>query len=442
MSTETSTVSASKVLSSSWKIDGLTIKNRFVLSPMAVLQPTKDGSPSEQTIAFLTTRAKGGAGLLIVGGTVATESGYAEAPFQPLMRFDNDRFIPGLKKMVDAVHAYGVPLFAQIFPAFGAMGVPGEGRTTRAASPKPVRMAAPRLPHGMYIPGGRTTPTPEEITREELLEVQNETVAAVLRAKAAGFDGIEIGAHMRYLYSSFFSPRTNWRSDEYGGSAENRARFLADTIRAIRAEVGPDYPVGVRMSVNDHLPDGQGPEGFAEVMTYVAKEGVGYIALTDANYESMDDNLPSSSGQMLAHSEPQIFRKYLPNVPLLLSNTYEPQQAAQAIEDGYADGIMLARQLLADPEFPNKVLQGQQEKINWCDHDNSCLRRLILNVPVRCHLNPAMGREAALAGAEESLATKLKRPVDAFVIAAAGSPSLMGLADKLANAKMAKDAKK
>src|SRR5699024_9807565 len=152
---------------------------------------------------------------------------------------------------------------------------------------KPVRMAAPRLPHGMYIPGGRTNPTPEEITREELLEVQNETVAAVLRAKAAGFDGIEIGAHMRYLYSSFFSPRTSWRSDEYGGSAENRARFLADTIRAIRAEVGPDYPVGVRMSVNDHLPDGQGPEGFAEVMTYVVKEGVGYIALTDANYESM-----------------------------------------------------------------------------------------------------------------------------------------------------------
>src|SRR5699024_390071 len=136
------------------------------------------------------------------------------------MRFDNDRFIPGLKKMVDAVHAYDVPLFAQIFPAFGAMGVPGEGRTTRAASPKPVRMAAPRLPHGMYIPGGRTNPTPEEITKEELREVQNETVAAVLRAKAAGFDGIEIGAHMRYLYSSFFSPRTNWRSDEYGGSAE------------------------------------------------------------------------------------------------------------------------------------------------------------------------------------------------------------------------------
>ena len=158
MSAETSTVA--EVLSSPWKIDGLTIKNRYVLSPMAVLQPTKNGHPSDQTIAFLTTRARGGAGLLIIGGGVATERGNQEAPFQPLMRFDGDEFIPGLKRMVDAVHEQNVPIFAQIFPSFGAMGVPGEGRPTRAASPKPVRMAAPRLPHGFYIPGGRTNPTP------------------------------------------------------------------------------------------------------------------------------------------------------------------------------------------------------------------------------------------------------------------------------------------
>ncbi|MCG2621980.1 NADH:flavin oxidoreductase [Arthrobacter sp. I2-34] len=424
-----------EVLSSPWKIYGLTIKNRFVLSPMAVLQPTKDGHPSDQTIAFLTARARGGAGLLIIGGGVATERGNQEAPFQPLMRFDRDEFIPGLKRMVDAVHEHGVPIFAQIFPSFGAMGVPGERRPTRAASPKPVRMAAPRLPHGFYIPGGLTNPTPVEITKEEILEVQDQTVAATLRAKAAGFDGIELGAHMRYLYSSFLSPRTNWRTDEYGGSAENRARILTDTVRAIRAEVGADYPVGLRMSVNDHLPDGQGPEGFAETAAIIAKEGVGYIALTDGNYESMDDNLPSSSGSMLAHAEPQAFRAALPNVPLLLSSTYDPQQSADAIANGHGDGIMLARQLLADPEFPNKVLQGRLDEIVWCDHDNSCLRRLIFNVPVRCHKNPAMGREAALEGAREPVSVKLKRPAEALLIAATGSPTLMGIADRLASSK-------
>ena len=432
MSAETATVA--EVLSSPWKINGLTIKNRYVLSPMAVLQPTKDGHPSDQTIAFLTARARGGAGLLIIGGGVATERGNQEAPFRPLMRFDADEFISGLRRLVDAVHEHEVPIFAQIFPSFGAMGVPGEGRPTRAASPKPVRMAAPRLPQGFYIPGGRTNPTPEEISKEEILEVQEQTVGAVLRAKAAGFDGVELGAHMRYLYSSFLSPRTNWRTDEYGGSAENRARILVDTVRAIRSEVGPDYPVGLRMSTNDHIADGQGPEGFAEVAAVIEKEGLGYIALSDANYESMDDNVTSRSGAILDHGEPQAFRAAMPAVPLLLSSTYDPQQCADAITAGFADGIMLARQLLADPEFPNKVLQARQEEIVWCDHDNSCLRRLIFNVPVRCHKNPAMGREMFLTRAKEPVSLKLQRPAQDLLIAATGSPLLMGLADRLATA--------
>src|SRR5699024_31230 len=142
MSQTTNTVT--QVLGSSWKIDGLTIKNRFVLSPMAVLRPTKDGHPSEQSIAFLTRRAQGGAGLLIIGGGSATGRGNDGAPFRPWMRFDHDRYTPELRRMVDAVHAHGTAIFAQIFPSFAAMGLPAEGRLTRAASPKPVRMAAPR----------------------------------------------------------------------------------------------------------------------------------------------------------------------------------------------------------------------------------------------------------------------------------------------------------
>lgn len=314
------------------------------------------------------------------------------------------------------------------------MGVPCAGRPTRAASPKPVRMAAPRLPHGFYIPGGRTNPTPTEITKEEILETQGQTVAAVRRARAAGFDGVELAAHMRYLYSSFLSPRTNWRIDEYGGSAENRARILVDTLRAIRADVGADYPVGLRMSTNDHLPDGQGPAGFAEVAAIIEKDGLGYIALSDANYESMDNNVTSESGAILEHGEPQTFRAAMPRIPQLLSSTYDPQQCADAITAGFADGIMLARQMLADPEFPDKVLQGRQDEIVWCDHQNSCLRRLIFNVPVRCHKNRAMGREAVLARAMEPVSVKLQRPIQSLLIAATGSPLLMGIADKLAAA--------
>ncbi|WP_185714991.1 NADH:flavin oxidoreductase [Gulosibacter macacae] len=419
------------MLSTPWKINGLTIKNRFVLSPMAVLQPTEDGRPSDQSIAFLVRRAQGGAGLLMVGGGAATSRGVSEAPFQPLMRSDDDRYIPDLKRLVDAVHEHEVPVIHQIFPSFGAMGIPGEGRPTRAASPKPVHMGAPRLPNGFFIPGGRTNPTPEEITKEEILEVQGATVDAVRRCKEAGFDGIELGAHMRYLYSSFLSPRTNWRTDEYGGSAENRARILVETIRAIREEVGDNYPIGVRMSVNDHLPDGQGPEGYAEVAKHIAAAGVDCIALTDGNYESMDANLPRESGAILAHGEAQIFRDALPGMPLLISSTYDPEQAATAVEEGIIDGLMLARQLLADPDFPNKILAGRESDITWCDHNNSCLRRLIFNVPVTCSKNRETGRESGAGARKATLPQNL-------VVGATGSPVLMGIADKLASAKSKK----
>lgn len=414
-----------EILGSPFKLGNLTIKNRYVLSPMAVLQPTMDGLPSEQTVAFLTRRVEGGAGLLIIGGTVSTERGYDEAPFQPLMRFDRDELVPGLKKLVDRIHETGTPIIAQIFPSFGSMGIPAPGRPTRGASPVGVKMGAPRLPKGISIPGGRMIPPPHEVTKEEILEIQGEVLESVRRAQEAGFDGIELGAHMRYFYSTFFSPRTNLRTDEYGGSAENRARAMADVIRAIRKQVGSEYPVGLRMSVNEHLEGGMRAEGFAEIAGLLAKEGLTYIALTDGNYESMDDNLPARSGVMLEHGEPQAFRSAVgPNVVLMLANTYLPDQCATAIEDGHGDAIMLGRQLLADPDFPNKVLEGRMDEIIWCDHSNECLRRLILNVPVRCHLNQEMGRESSTASK-----TKFKQEL---TIKMSGSTSMMAVADFMA----------
>lgn len=430
--------SPKSVLGTPWKINGLTVKNRFVMGPMAVLQPSPEGSPSAQTKAFLTRRAKGGVGLIIIGGTVATERGLEEAPFKPLMRFDDDRFIPGLKDLVDEVHAFGVPIFAQVFPSFGAMGVPGPNRPTRAASPKPVTMAAPNLPKGMYIPGGRHLPPPAELTIAEIKEIESDVVASVVRARAAGFDGVELGAHMRYVYSSFFSPRSNWREDEYGGSAENRARIVTETVRAIRKVVGEDFPIGVRMGVNEHLEDGQGPEGYAEVASYIANEGIDYIALTDGHYESMQFNLPDYSGAMVEHGEPQAFRKALPKVPLILSSTYDPKQSAEAISEGYADATMLARQMLADPDFPNKILEGREQEVIWCDHNNSCLRRLMLNVPVYCSKNKETGKEAKLAGTADSHRGAVKELSDSLVIAASGSKLLMSIADKAASKKQQK----
>lgn len=417
---------ASAVLGSPLKINSLEIKNRILLGPMAVLRPTEDGRPSPQSIAFLRRRAHGGVGLVFVGGAVASERAWNESPFFPNVRFDKDEFVPDLARMVDAVHDAGAAIFAQIFPSFGRMGVPRNGAHPIAASEKPVVLGAAGFPDHVYVPGGRVTPPPTAATADDIAQVQADVVSAARRAKDAGFDGVEIGAHMCYFYSSFLSPLANKRTDEYGGSAENRARALRDAVAAVRAEVGPDYPVGMRMSVNDHMPGGQGPEGFAEVAAHIVTAGVDFISLSEANYESMAENVPSRSGNMLAHGEPQAFRAAVGGIPLFLSSTPDPQQAADAISAGHADATMLARQLLADPDYANKVIEGREGDIVWCDHANSCMRRLMTNIPVACHKNPEMGREDP--GAKRSTALQ-----NVFVWAA-GNALLMKIADVAAKA--------
>jgi 2,4-dienoyl-CoA reductase (NADPH2) len=430
MSATASDITA-EVLASPFTINKMLIKNRVILGPMAVLRPTEDGRPSEQTIAVLSRRARGGVGLVIVGGSVASERAWNESPFFPNLRFDKDEFIPGLARLVGAVHEAGSPVFAQLFPSFGRMGVPRNGAQISAASPKSVDLGSGGLPDHFYVPGGRVTPLPQEATVQEIKDLEGTVVASARRAKAAGFDGVEVAAHMCYFYSSFLSPLANKRTDEYGGSAENRARVLRDAVAAVRAEVGPDFPVGIRMSVNDHMPGGQESDGFAEVARHIAAAGLDFISLSEGNYESMGENAPSESGKMLAHGEPQAFRAAVGSgVRLFLSSTPDPRQAAEAITAGHADATMLARQLLVDPDYAVKVIEGRTSEIVWCDHANSCLRRLVLNIPVACHKNPEMGREDP--GAKTSTAAQN------LMAWATGNAFLMKTADAAARTRQKK----
>lgn len=422
-----SAMNAAETLGKPLTINRLTIKNRIFLGPMAVLQPTEDGRPSDQSIAFLRRRAEGGVGAVFVGGSVATARAFRESPFAPNIRYDDDQFVPDLRRLVDEVHATGtgVKVFAQLFPAFGRMGVPREGHWITSASPRSVEFGLAGLPDHVYIPGGRVTPVPHEATHDEIEELQQAVVDAARRATAAGFDGIEIAAHMCYFYSSFLSTLSNFRTDEYGGSVENRARILRDVVAAVREEIGPDIALGLRLSANDHLPGGQGPEGFAAVAAEIAKAGLDFVALTDGNYESMKDNVTSESGKMLREGEPQAFRAALgPDVALFLSSTPNPAQAAAAIDNDTVDATMLARQLLADPDYAAKVVEGREAEIVWCDHANSCMRRLMTQVPVQCHKNPEMG--------QESPSSRRSNAGQDLFIWAAGNPLLMFIADKAA----------
>lgn len=420
-----------ETLSQPIRINGLTLKNRMVMGPMAVVSPTAEGAPSEQTIALFERRARGGVGMIIVGGMASTYAPPGSGPVIAL-RVDVDTFVPQLRRVADAVHAHGVPIIAEFVPGMGRMDrTPGR---IISASPKNVVVPEDRLPRGFVMPGGFETKMPEEATIEEIEDIERQMIASAEIVHRAGWDGVELAAHMSYFAASFISPRTNWRTDRYGGSVENRARMLANTVRGIRERLGRDFVVGLRITSNDFMPDGQGAAGFAAVAKQVEAEGLDYVALSPGCYEAMNMSMVSADGQLVDSGDARVFKETL-SVPVLLQGLHDPALAARGIAEGHGDLVMLARQMLADPDYPRKVLEGRIDQITRCDRDNQCIRRLMLGLPIRCSVNPEMGRESR-AGAFPPLRRLFEAPKERAIYALASSRPVMALAMRAARRKV------
>lgn len=412
------------------QINKLNVANRIVMGPMAAASPSENGEPSAQTIAFFEARAKGGVGLIIMGGSIATKRGYEEAMLRPLLRLDIDDTIEGFRKLTQAVHRHGVPIIAQLTAGFGRMGVSGPNRPLISASPLNVVIPEKNFPKGIYVPGGRVTQTPQEATIAEIQQYEKETIEAAQRAQRAGFDGIELAAHMNYFIASFLAPRTNWRSDEYGGPPENRARMLVNMARAIRAACGPDFVIGLRTVANDFLPDGQDARGYLEVTKVVAAAGLDYVALSDGVYETMHLNARAEDGGMMENGDARVFKQAL-SIPILVQGIHDPARAARAVAQGDGDLIMLARPMLADPDFAQKLRAGHGQDIVICDRANSCMRRMVFGMPVRCSANPNMGRESRTQGDRRPPQRWLKAPIEWAIMKLTGSKTLMGMISKM-----------
>jgi 2,4-dienoyl-CoA reductase-like NADH-dependent reductase (Old Yellow Enzyme family) len=417
-------------------INALTIANRIIMGPMAVLAPEADGRPSDQTIAFLCERARGGVGLIILGGTTATRRAGEESPVKGVLRLEEERFVPDLKRLTDAVHACGTPIIAELSAGFGPMAKPSPEWPLIAASPKKIVIRQDQFPKGIKAPGDRVTPTPREATVEEIHRIEHETAETALRCQRAGFDGVEVAAHMSYFLASFLSSTKNERTDEYGGSIENRARILVNIVRLIREQAGASYPIGLRISANEHVDGGQGPEEYAAIAHVVERESLDYVALSDGNYESMYRSAPETDAATVEHGEAQVFRAAL-SCPLILGATHDPRRAAQLVAEGHADAVMFARPMIADPNYANKVRDAREHEIVRCDRDNVCMRRMIMGMPVRCTVNPRMGRESRAPGERPPIRRIVKAPIERAVLSATGSERLMSLAGKAAARKRA-----
>ncbi len=366
-------------LFSSISVRNMELRNRIVMTAMH-LGYTPEGEVTDQLVDFYEARAKGGVGLIIVGGCPIDEYGGMAG----MIGLNHDRFIPGLKRLTSAVQAHGAKIAAQLYQA---------GRYTHSA------MIGGRKPFSASAVRSRLTgETPRALEIHEIPAVQDKFAEAALRAKEAGFDAVEILGSAGYLICQFLSPLTNKRDDEYGGPLENRMRFGLEVVQKVRSAVGPDYPILMRIAGNDFM-EGSHTNREARIFaSELEKVGVDLFNVTGGWHETRVPQLtmfvPRRAYVYLAQGI-----KSVVSVPVLASNRInDPAIGEEIIRNGEADLVTMARALLADPELPNKAKEGKAHLIYHCVACNQgCFDNIFQLRPASCLVNPRAGKEGELA---------------------------------------------
>ncbi|HET7579091.1 MAG TPA: NADH:flavin oxidoreductase [Bacillales bacterium] len=341
------TLNENLLLFQDFTLNGLTLKNGIAVSPMTRTSGTEDGQVTDQIINYYERYAKGGFSLIFTEGLYLDESysqGYYNQP-----GIANSKQMEGWRKVVDAVHKHDAAIFAQLMHA-GALSQGNHYTETRIA-PSAVQPKGEQLE--MYGGHGKF-PVPEEITVQQIRQAVEAFADSAVRAKRAGFDGIEIHGANGYIIDQFLTDYTNQRTDEYGGTLTKRLRFAKEVIHAVRDAVGPDYPVSIRLSqgkVNDFTHKWESGEADATVIfEAIAEAGVDFIHVTE-----YDATQPAfGAGQTLA----ALAKKY-GRLPVIANgNLEEPDKAEQLVASGNADVITLGKGALANPDWPNRIKEG------------------------------------------------------------------------------------
>ncbi|MCX5906653.1 MAG: FAD-dependent oxidoreductase, partial [Deltaproteobacteria bacterium] len=364
-----------KVLFTPIRVGSMEIRNRIVMPAMHFLA-AEGGRVLPRHIDYFAERARGGAGLIIIGGCTVDElSGPPE-----MISAGDDRFIAGLSELASTVKAHGAKIAGQLFHAgryahSSALG----GR--KPVSSSPVRSKL-------------TGETPRELTIPEIQEIQQHFAAAARRLIQAGFDAVEVIASAGYLISQFLSPLVNRRSDPYGGSVENRMRFGIEMAGRIRREIGSHVPLSFRVAGNEFMEGGLGNREMQVFCRELEKAGVDMINVTGGWHETrvpqITMGLPRGGFIYLAQGIRQAV-----SIHVMASNRVcDPRLADQILRDGQADLIGFGRALIADPDLPRKALAGLGDDINFCIACNQgCFDPLFEGKPVTCLVNARAGAE-------------------------------------------------
>jgi len=357
------------------KIADVQIRNRIVMSPMGLGRATEDGFVTDVMVDFYIERAKGGAGLINI------VCGYNDfcvyLPHIPALQ--DDKYVPGLRKMTDAIHEHGAKTFAQI------INMGSSCFSTADGGPPPAPSAIRNTLTGVM---------PREMTTAEVRLLGDHFAEAAWRAKEGGFDGVELCGNSGYLMNQFLSPLTNQRHDEYGGDFERRMRFPLEVVEKIRAKAGSRFPISYRVSGDDFMKGGVRQDGVKLIAQALEKAGVSLINVTAGWHQaflplsSMD--VPRGTYVYLAEGIKQVVK-----VPVITCHRINsPFLAEQILMNGQADMVGMGRPFLTDPEWPKKAAEGRFDEIRQCTAcDQRCLDAVFSMSEITCTFNPAAGRE-------------------------------------------------
>jgi 2,4-dienoyl-CoA reductase-like NADH-dependent reductase (Old Yellow Enzyme family)/thioredoxin reductase len=363
-------------LFSPFELKGLRLKNRIVMPPMGVFLVEADGSVTERTLAYYRRRAQGGAGMIMVEACGVAPEGIVS---HHQMRIYDDRFIPGLARIAEAIKAEGARAGVQIHHAGRQTSYKVIGRPPLAPSPLP----CPTIK-------GEVEPLDEEGI-ERIIRLFGD---AAQRALEAGFELIEIhGAH-GYLINQFLSGFSNIRTDQYGGDTLRRARFAVEVVREVRRRVGPQFPISFKISAQEFVPGGLTVEESIEIVRILKEAGIDAVQVSagnDVRPEWISQPMLMARG-CLVESAWRI--KQAVDIPVMcVGRINGPVLAEEILREGKADLVCMGRALLADPDLPRKAMEGRLEEIRRCVACNTCINSIFKKGRVECLVNPELGRE-------------------------------------------------
>lgn len=362
------------------QIGAMQLPNRIVMSPMTTDYGTFEQEPSDRLMAYLEARAAGGVGLITLEVcSVALEHRYQ----MHSLSLSEDRFVEQHRKIVDMAHSYGVKIQPQItHPGPESLapfieGKPGIG------------------PSVCVNPGGMQACRPLEL--DEIPAVIEQYAAAAVRAKEAGYDGMELhAAHAYMLLGSFLSPLRNGRSDDYGGrSLRVRSRMLLETLARVRAAVGPDFPITVSLSGYERFPGGRAVNESQRLAQMLVETGADAFRVSGGTTDKLVTSMIMSSDfpDGLNVSQAEAIKQVVDVPVMVVGRIHTPEHAERIIADGQADLVGMGRPFLADPEWPNKARAGRATDIRRCISCENCIDTMIQFQNLNCAVNAATGRE-------------------------------------------------